>query len=158
MQKTEQENKDTAYKLILEQVRYQLQGETHVIANLANAAAVLFNSLDEINWAGFYLYEHGELVLGPFQGKPATVHIPIGEGVCGTAAQQRQSIRVADVHQFPGHIACDLASQSEIVIPLIKNEQLLGVLDIDSPRLQRFDEKDQFYLEQFVQIVLAAIA
>jgi len=150
----EQISKASNYSLLLEQLRLQLEGEANIIANLANAAAILFNSLEQVNWAGFYLHENDELVLGPFQGKPAVVHIALGKGVCGIAAQQRQTLRIANVHQFADHIACDLASQSEIVIPLVKDEKLYGVLDIDSPILERFDEQDQLYLEQFSHILL----
>ena len=144
------------YQQLLEQLRSLLEGETNRIANLANAAALLYYSLEDINWAGFYLYKQGELIVGPFQGKPACVHIALGKGVCGTAAQQQKTVRVANVHQFAGHIACDPASNAEIVIPLLKHGQLLGVLDIDSPHENRFDELDQKYLEAFAQIVIAA--
>jgi GAF domain-containing protein len=123
------------------------------LANLSNAAALLWMLMDDINWAGFYLYKNGELVLGPFQGKPACTHIQIGKGVCGTAAEQNKTQLVKDVHEFPGHIACDSQSNSEIVIPLFKENRLLGVLDIDSPKLARFDETDKNYLEQFVELV-----
>jgi L-methionine (R)-S-oxide reductase len=150
------EQREDYYQQLLEQLRSLLEGETNRIANLANAAALLYHSLEDINWAGFYLYEQGELIVGPFQGKPACVHIALGKGVCGTAAQQQQTVRVANVHQFAGHIACDSASNAEIVIPLLKDGQLLGVLDIDSPREDRFDELDQKYLEAFAQIVIAA--
>ncbi|MEH7525746.1 GAF domain-containing protein, partial [Bacillus sp. JJ1503] len=130
------------YKLVKKQLAALLEGESNVIANLSNASALLNQFLDRINWVGFYLMENGELVLGPFQGLPACVRIPIGKGVCGTSAKLMETVRVEDVHLFPGHIACDAASQSEIVIPLIKNGQLIGVLDIDSPEKNRFDEVD----------------
>jgi GAF domain-containing protein len=139
------------YELLLRQLDALLHGETHRIANLANAAALLNQFLQEINWVGFYLLEGEELILGPFQGLPACVRIPLGRGVCGTAAARKETIRVADVHQFPGHIACDAASQSEIVVPLIRDGQVLGVLDIDSPVKDRFDELDQRYLEKFAE-------
>lgn len=126
-----------------------VEGESSRIANLANASALLGQFLKEINWAGFYLMEGDQLVLGPFQGLPACVRIPLGRGVCGTAALQRRTVRVDDVEQFPGHIACDAASRSEIVIPMIKDGELLGVLDIDSPLKNRFDEEDERLLEQF---------
>jgi len=135
-----------------------LDGERDLIANLANAAALLWQYLPDVNWAGFYLHKEGELVLGPFQGKPACIRIALGKGVCGTAAQQRQSIVVPDVHHFAGHIACDSASNSEIVIPLIKNDQLIGVLDIDSPSFSRFDADDQAGLEKVAHILLQACA
>ena len=154
--KQKPEQREDYYQLLLEQVRSLLEDETNLIANLANAAALLYHSLEEINWAGFYLYEQGELIVGPFQGKPACVHIALGKGVCGTAAQQQQTVRVANVHQFAGHIACDSASNAEIVIPLLKDGQLLGVLDIDSPRENRFDALDQKYLEAFAQIAIKA--
>ena len=133
-----------------------LAGERDLIANLANTAALLWQELPDINWAGFYLLKEGELVLGPFQGKPACVRIALGKGVCGTSAEQRQSIVVPNVHEFDGHIACDSASNSEIVVPLIKNGELVGVLDVDSPRLARFDDGDRTTLEAVVTILLNA--
>jgi GAF domain-containing protein len=120
------------------------------LANLSNASALLWLLLDEINWAGFYLYKNGELVLGPFQGKPACTHITIGNGVCGTAARDLETQVVKDVHLFPGHIACDAASQSEIVVPIVHEGKLMGVLDIDSPIKERFDEIDAKGLQKFV--------
>jgi L-methionine (R)-S-oxide reductase len=149
--------REEQYQLVLRQLDALVAGETNRIANLANAAALLHHFLHTVNWVGFYLYEEGGLVLGPFQGLPACVRIPLGKGVCGTAAQQRQTIRVPNVHEFPGHIACDAASQSEIVVPMIKNGQLLGVLDIDSPVVNRFDEVDQTFLEQFVERLLQSM-
>lgn len=143
---TRQEN----YDLLIKQLAALLDGETNRIANLSNASALLNQFLDEINWVGFYLYENEELILGPFQGLPACVHIPLGKGVCGTAAATRETQLVPDVHAFPGHIACDAASRSEIVVPMVNGDQLIGVLDIDSPNLERFDEIDQEYLEKFV--------
>ncbi|WP_404322479.1 GAF domain-containing protein [Cytobacillus firmus] len=143
------------YQLLIKQLSALLEGETNSIANLSNAAALLNQFLERTNWVGFYLMEEGELVLGPFQGLPACVRIPLGKGVCGTAAKQLETVRVEDVHQFPGHIACDAASQSEIVIPLIKDGKLLGVLDIDSPEKNRFDELDQKYLEQFSEVLVS---
>lgn len=145
------------YELVIKQLKALIEGETNVIANLANAAALLNQFLDNINWVGFYLAEGEELVLGPFQGLPACVRIPFGKGVCGTAAANKKTERVADVHQFPGHIACDAASQSEIVVPMIKDGHVLGVLDIDSPIKNRFDEIDQKYLEKFVDILVSSI-
>lgn len=142
-----------SYELVMKQLEALLEGEPNQIANLANAAALLHHFLDEVNWVGFYLNDGNELVLGPFQGLPACVRIPFGKGVCGTAATKRETLRVDDVHLFPGHIACDAASESEIVVPIVKNEQLLGVLDIDSPRKNRFDELDQECLEKFVQLL-----
>ena len=134
-----------------------LTGESDRIANLANAAALLFWSLPAVNWAGFYLLKERELVLGPFQGKIACIRIKLGQGVCGSAAEQRQTLVVHNVHEFPGHIACDSASNSEIVVPIIKNDALIGVLDIDSPEFARFDDDDKHGLQKFVQILTAAI-
>lgn len=139
------------YELTIKQLEELVKGESNRIANLSNASALLNQILDQINWVGFYLMEDNELVLGPFQGLPACIRIPVGNGVCGTAVARRETIVVPDVHEFPGHIACDPASQSEIVIPLIKNDQILGVLDIDSPIKDRFDSIDQEYLEKFVK-------
>jgi GAF domain-containing protein len=139
------------YQAILSQLSALIEDEPNPIANLANAAALLNFHLTEINWVGFYLNVEDELVLGPFQGLPACVRIPMGKGVCGTAAKQKTTLLVADVHQFPGHIACDAASNSEIVIPIFVQNQLFGVLDIDSPNKNRFDEVDQQQLEQFVE-------
>ncbi|MDQ0975531.1 L-methionine (R)-S-oxide reductase [Neobacillus niacini] len=143
------------YELVKKQLQALLHGETNQIANLSNTSALLNQFLDRINWVGFYLMdENNELVLGPFQGLPACVRIPLGKGVCGTAAKKMETVRVEDVHQFPGHIACDAASNSEIVIPLIKDGMLLGVLDIDSPEKSRFDELDQEQLEEFTAILV----
>ncbi|MGW5889037.1 GAF domain-containing protein [Priestia megaterium] len=144
-------SKQKDYELVIKQLHALLEGESNTIANLANASALLNQFLNEVNWVGFYLMEDGELVLGPFQGLPACVRIPLGKGVCGTAAQNQKTERIEDVHAFPGHIACDAASQSEIVVPIVKDGQLLGVLDIDSPIKNRFDEIDQQYLEEFVK-------
>ena len=136
------------------QLRSLLEVERDAIANMANTAAVLYNTLPDINWAGFYLLKDGGLVLGPFQGKPACVRIALGKGVCGTAAAQQCTQRVADVHAFAGHIACDAASRSEIVVPLLQGGRVWGVLDIDSPLLNRFDETDQQFLEQAAALFL----
>ncbi len=144
-------SKQKDYELVIKQLRALSEGESNTIANLANASALLNQFLNEVNWVGFYLMEDGELVLGPFQGLPACVRIPLGKGVCGTAAQNQRTERIEDVHAFPGHIACDAASQSEIVVPMVKDGKLLGVLDIDSPIKNRFDEIDQQYLEEFVK-------
>lgn len=142
-----------AYKLLHKQLDALLTGEDDLIANLSNASALLNQFLEDVNWVGFYLTKEDQLVLGPFQGLPACVRIPFGKGVCGGAAAQQQTLRVADVHQFPGHIACDAASRSEIVVPIIKDGVTLGVLDIDSPSLDRFNEVDQINLEEFVNIL-----
>ena len=130
-----------------------LDGVPHRTANLANASALLYDTLDRLNWAGFYLVENGILVLGPFQGKVACVEIEIGKGVCGTAVATGKTQLVKDVHQFPGHIACDSASNSEIVVPIFQNGTVVGVLDIDSPEFARFDERDQEGLEGFVRVI-----
>lgn len=144
------------YEALLRQLDALLEGETSLIANLANASALLNQFLNEVNWVGFYLTEDdsGQLVLGPFQGLPACVRIPYGKGVCGTAAAKAETIVVADVHAFPGHIACDAASRSEIVVPLIKDGKVIGVLDIDSPIEDRFQETDRMYLEKFAAKLL----
>lgn len=148
------DNRENNYNLLIKQLRGLLEGEKNMIANLSNASALLNQFLDRVNWVGFYLMDDGELVLGPFQGLPACVRIPIGKGVCGTAGQKLETVRVEDVHLFPGHIACDAASQSEIVIPLVNNGQLVGVLDIDSPEKNRFDELDQQKLEEFCSTLM----
>lgn len=146
------------YNLVKKQLEALLHDEKNQIANLSNTSALLNQFLDRINWVGFYLMDiNKELVLGPFQGLPACIRIPLGKGVCGTAAFKKETIRVEDVNQFPGHIACDSASQSEIVIPLIKEGEVIGVLDIDSPETGRFDELDQENLEQIVEILLKYI-
>jgi L-methionine (R)-S-oxide reductase len=146
-------DKPQLYRLLESQLRSLLEGETDLIANTANMAALLYHSLPELNWAGFYFLQGKELVLGPFQGQPACVRIPLGKGVCGTAAQARTTQVVNNVHEFPGHIACDSASNSEIVVPLIKGGELLGVLDLDSPIFERFDEADRHGLEQMVKVL-----
>jgi L-methionine (R)-S-oxide reductase len=127
-----------------------LEGEADPVANLANAAALLAASLPKINWCGFYLPRGAELVLGPFQGKPACVRIALGKGVCGTAAARRETLVVPDVNAFPGHIACDMASRSEIVVPIVVQGRLVGVLDVDAPETNRFDDEDRAGLEAFV--------
>ncbi|MFB6467674.1 GAF domain-containing protein [Cytobacillus sp. Hz8] len=149
-----QGSREDNYNLVIKQAQALLEGESNQIANLSNASALLNQFLDRINWVGFYLMEDGELVLGPFQGLPACVRIPLGKGVCGTSAMLQETLRIEDVHQFPGHIACDAASESEIVIPLIKEGKLIGVLDIDSPEKSRFDEVDQKKLEEYVEAIL----
>lgn len=145
------------YELVIKQLAALVHDEPNRIANLANASALLGQFLKDINWVGFYLFEEGELVLGPFQGLPACVRIPLGKGVCGTSAARQETIVVEDVHAFPGHIACDAASASEIVVPILKDGHLIGVLDIDSPRKGRFDETDRMYLESFVQQLVSAL-
>lgn len=151
-------DKAAAYAELEKQLRALLHGESDLIANCANTAALLWHSLPDLNWAGFYRLVGNELVLGPFQGKPACVRIRMGKGVCGTTATTRKTVRVANVHEFHDHIACDSASQSEIVVPLVKDDQLLGVLDLDSPRLNRFDAADQAGLERVAAVLVAASA
>jgi GAF domain-containing protein len=146
---------ENTYKLMIRQLDSILDNESNIIGNLANASALLFQTLPDLNWAGFYLYDKTSdaLVLGPFQGKVACMRIPINVGVCGKAAYQQESIVVDDVHAFEGHIACDSASNSEIVIPIIINDTIFGVLDIDAPITNRFNDKDLYYLEDFVAVL-----
>ncbi len=152
-----EEDKTGRYRSLAEQAGALLAGERDPIANAANICALLFDALPDINWAGFYfLRSNRELVLGPFQGKPACVRIAIGRGVCGTAVAQRRSLLVADVHAFPGHIACDAASRSELVVPLMAGDDLLGVIDLDSPSLSRFDSDDQAGIEKIASLYVAA--
>ena len=136
-------NDTSIFPQLLVQAKSLIAGEPDLIANLANLSALLYHNLEEVNWAGFYLFKDEQLVLGPFQGQPACIRIPMGKGVCGTAAQSNTIQRIADVHQFDGHIACDAASNSEIVIPFSLNGSLIGVLDIDSPKLARFSQQDE---------------
>lgn len=148
-------DKAALYVELEKQLRTMLAGERDFIANAANTVALLFHALPEVNWAGFYRLVGDELVLGPFQGKPACVRIPLGKGVCGTAAARRETVLVPDVHDFPGHITCNSASNSEIVVPLVKDQRLLGVLDLDSPKVARFDEVDRTGLERLVALFAA---
>ena len=152
--KTETVSKTELYTNLQLQLRSLLEGERDFIANAANFSSLLYHSLPDLNWAGLYLHKGGELVLGPFQGRPACVRIAIGKGVCGTAAEQRQTILVDNVHEFPGHIACDSASNSEIVVPLIAHDELIGVLDLDSPSLARFDDEDARGLNELAEILI----
>lgn len=147
-------NRIKDYELLLKQLSALLEDEKDHIAILSNASALLNQFLEEVNWVGFYLWKNDELVLGPFQGLPACTRIAYGKGVCGTAIEDNQTLRVADVQKFPGHIFCDGASRSEIVVPLIIRDKIFGVLDIDSPITERFDETDQVYIEKFAEIVL----
>jgi L-methionine (R)-S-oxide reductase len=150
----DQESKAEFYRELVAQCNALIADEPDPIANMANCAAVIFHSLPKLNWAGFYLLKDGQLVLGPFQGKPACVRILLGSGVCGTAAKNRTTLRVDDVSKFPGHIACDSASRSEIVLPLLsKNSRLIGVLDIDSPELNRFDPEDETGLSSLAEVI-----
>jgi L-methionine (R)-S-oxide reductase len=151
-------DKDAAYRGLARELGALIDGEPDAIANAANAAALLFDALPEINWAGFYFLRGRELVVGPFQGKPACVRIALGRGACGAAATRRQTLIVDDVHAFPGHIVCDPASRSEIVVPLVDGARLLGVLDIDSPRVARFDATDARGLESLASRLAPAIA
>jgi|SRR5690625_323261 len=148
------ENREKNYEIVLQQLQALIEDEKDVTANLANASALLNQFLDNINWVGFYIWKEDELVLGPFQGLPACIRIPYGKGVCGTAIAENKTMLVENVHEFPGHIACDPKSQSEIVVPMIVDGEIFGVLDIDSPITNRFDEVDQQYLEQFVEILI----
>ena len=150
-------NKAERYARLLEQAEGLFHGERDRIANAANLSALLYRQLPDLNWAGFYFHDGEELVVGPFQGLPACVRIPLDKGVCGAAARTRRTQRVDDVHAFPGHIACDAASRSEIVIPLVKGDTLVGVLDIDSPVESRFDEEDQAGLQAIASAWLDAI-
>ncbi|OCL27661.1 histidine kinase [Orenia metallireducens] len=146
--------KEEIYQNIILQVKGLTSAESDLMANLANVSAVLYNNLEEVNWAGFYLWKEDQLVLGPFQGKSACVRIAKGKGVCGTSVEKKETLVVKDVHDFSGHIACDAASSSEIVVPIIIDNQIKGVLDIDSPIKARFDEVDQKYLEEVVSILI----
>jgi L-methionine (R)-S-oxide reductase len=151
--KIEAADKATLYSDLALAMQGLIGDETDAVANMANAAGLLWESLPDLNWAGFYRNVDGELVLGPFQGRPACIRIPFGTGVCGVAAQTRTVQRVEDVHAFPGHIACDSASNSEIVLPLVRDGELLGVLDLDSPKHARFDEEDEAGLKAIAEIL-----
>ena len=150
------EEKEENYEMLYDSMKALIEDEKDWIANLANVSALLFNHLEKVNWAGFYLMKEGELVLGPFQGKPACIRIEVGSGVCGSAVQDRQTYVVDNVHQFEGHIACDAASNSEIVVPLFYEDQVIGVLDIDSPIKSNFDDVDKKYLEKMVNHLIEA--
>ncbi len=150
-------SKSELYDELAEQARGLLHGERDLVANAANFAALVYHALPDLNWAGFYFYDGVELVVGPFQGKPACVRIALGKGVCGTAATTRQTQVVADVDAFPGHIACDSASRSEVVVPLYDGERLIGVWDVDSPRLARFDEADRAGMERLAGIFVESL-
>ena len=151
------ESKTELYDQLASQVSSLLAGERDLIANAANFSSLIYHSLPDLNWAGFYFEKDGELLLGPFQGKPACVRIKLGQGVCGTGAAKCETVIVADVHEFPGHIACDIASNSEIVVPLVKGSRLIGVLDLDSPVRSRFDQEDARGLESLVRILLSSV-
>ena len=145
------------YNSICKQLVELVDGVPYPIANLANAAALLWQEVEDLNWAGFYLSEGDKLVLGPFQGKPACIEIPYGKGVCGTAAEKKEAVIVEDVHEFPGHIACDSASRSELVIPMLRNGVVFAVLDLDSPTAGRFTQADRAGLEVFVRVLEKAL-
>ena len=140
---------------ILRSIEHITAGEQSLVANCANVASVLYHSLDNVNWAGFYLFDGSELVLGPFQGKPACIRIAMGRGVCGTAAAELRTVTVPDVEAFPGHIACDAASRSEVVVPMIRDGRLIGVLDVDSPVADRFSPDDVALLERVVAVLMS---
>jgi GAF domain-containing protein len=146
-------SKSERYAQLAAQLSGLLEGEHDLIANAANFSSLIFNSLPDLNWAGFYFLKNDELVLGPFQGRPACVRISLGQGVCGAAAAKRVTTIVPNVHEFPGHIACDSASNSEIVLPLIKDEELIGVLDLDSPLTGRFDDEDATGLNRLIALL-----
>jgi GAF domain-containing protein len=150
-------SKPEQYADLAVQLRALLAGERDRIANAANLSALVYHALPALNWVGFYFFDGRELVVGPFQGQPACVRIPLVKGVCGAAATTRQTQRVADVNAFPGHIACDSASRSEIVVPLVRGDELIGVLDVDSPQLDRFDADDQRGMEAIAQIFLESL-
>jgi L-methionine (R)-S-oxide reductase len=150
-------SKSEAYHSLARQLRALFEGESDTLANAANMASLVYHALPEVNWAGFYRFQGGQLVLGPFQGKPACARLSLGKGVCGTAAAERKSLVVPNVHEFSGHIACDSASASEIVIPVVAHDRLVGVFDVDSPVLNRFDAEDRAGLESLVGVLLAAI-
>lgn len=149
--------KQQNYEIMIEQLEGLCQSPEYLITLLSNTSALLKQSMEDLNWAGYYIMKDGKLILGPFQGLVACEKIEVGKGVCGTAVKERKTILVKNVHEFPGHIACDSASNSEIVVPIIINDEVWGVLDIDSPSLNRFDETDQKYLEQAVEIITNAI-
>lgn len=149
-------SKPDFYRELAAQLEALLAGESDPVANAANTSALLFQMMPDLNWAGFYMMRSGELVLGPFQGKPACVRIPVGKGVCGAAVAQARSMLVEDVHAFPGHIACDAASRSELVVPLVGRNGVIGVIDLDSPSPARFDAEDQAGIERIAAIWLAA--
>ena len=146
-------DKKELYPMLAEQLRSLTDGVPHLVANLANASALLYETLEDVNWVGFYLMKGGRLVLGPFQGKPACIEIPAGKGVCGAAVERDEVILVKNVHNFPGHIACSSASRSEIVVPVIWEDKVIAVLDIDSDQSDSFDETDQIFLEKIVELL-----
>ena len=152
------ENKPQLYAQLVQQIEAIVAGEKDLIANMANISAILYWALENVNWAGFYILKQGQLVLGPFHGQPACIRIPIGKGVCGTAVSENNVQLIEDVHQFSGHIACDAASNSEIVLPVRKGNQVIAVLDIDSPNIARFDHEDKAGLSQIVEILQTTLS
>ena len=158
VEKLDNQNKTEMYESLLQQAHGLFYDEKDLIANAANLSSLLFNTLEDVNWAGFYFYKEDVLVLGPFQGLPACIRIAMGRGVCGTAAETLETQLVEDVHAFEGHIACDTASRSEIVVPLVMDGELLGVLDIDSPIVARFDDEDRKGIERLAAEFLAALS
>ncbi|KQZ59531.1 diguanylate cyclase [Lysobacter sp. Root559] len=150
-------SKPEQYELLLAQARALIEGESDRVANAANLSALVYHALPDLNWVGFYFYDGRELVVGPFQGLPACIRIPLDKGVCGAAASSGQTLRIADVHRFPGHIACDSASNSELVVPLSLDGRLIGVFDLDSPKLDRFDADDQRGLEAIAQAFVESL-
>ncbi len=152
------QGKPALYRDLAASLAAMLEGETDAVANLSNASGLLAQALERINWCGFYLLRSDELVLGPFQGKPACVRIAMGQGVCGAAAARRETLVVPDVNAFPGHIACDAASRSEIVVPILEGGRLRGVLDVDAPEPDRFDAEDRAGLEEFVRVLTPRVA
>ena len=158
VEKFDYQNKSEMYASLLLQAQGLFYDEKDLIANAANLSSLLFNTLNDVNWAGFYFYKESELVLGPFQGLPACIRIAMGKGVCGAAAETLQTQLVEDVHTFEGHIACDAASRSEIVVPLVKDGELIGVLDIDSPSVARFDDEDRVGVERLVEAFINSLS
>ena len=158
VEKLDNQSKSEMYANLLQQAQGLFYDEKDLIANAANLSSLLFNTLENVNWAGFYFYKEGELVLGPFQGMPACIRIAMGRGVCGTTAETQETQLVEDVHAFEGHIACDAASRSEIVVPLVKDGELLGVLDIDSPAVARFDQDDRVGIERLASELIKSLS
>ena len=152
------QNKQQLYAELIQQARAIVADERDVIANMANLSALIYWALPDVNWAGFYIHKTQQLVLGPFHGQPACIRIPLGKGVCGTAAKDKQIQLIDDVHQFPGHIACDAASNSEIVLPIVKDGHVFAVLDLDSPKISRFDHEDKTGLSQIVELFEASLS
>ena len=157
LKKTDSKNKTAFYADLFQQAQGLFYEENDLVANAANLSSLMFNSMRDVNWVGFYFYKNDELVLGPFQGLPACIRIKLGQGVCGTAAKSLQTQLVSDVHAFEGHIACDAATRSELVVPLIKDGELLGVLDLDSPVVSRFDEEDKVGVEKLTELFVKSI-